>query len=312
MAVANILVVDSDEGFGGMLKEGLENSGYYTAKCVHTGRAALEAITGQAFDLIIIDLALTDMSPIKLIQATREIKPGMRIMIIPLIGQDLPDKVKSLNIHGVLTKPFFVGDLPALINQALGQRKSVPPTPPTPSVPAKAPPPSATKTPSSPVSPSKVAPAEPVAMQETVVLEDTADSTIAAVSPQIVRYLRGNEPEILRLLDDLNREVRAEAILLIAGVELIASAGMLSRTQCQELTLLVAQSSQAAAQAASFLGERAGRFAQSLHEGSEYRLYSLSLGQGILLSLALSSNVPLGMIRHQCRQIADQLSKYIN
>jgi predicted regulator of Ras-like GTPase activity (Roadblock/LC7/MglB family) len=105
--------------------------------------------------------------------------------------------------------------------------------------------------------------------------------------------------------------VRAEAILLIAGVDLIAHAGMLSRVQCEELALLVAQSSQAAAHAAKFLGEAAGRFAQSLHEGSEYRVYSLSMGEGILLSLALSSNVPLGMIRHQCRQIAEQLSKFI-
>jgi predicted regulator of Ras-like GTPase activity (Roadblock/LC7/MglB family) len=142
-------------------------------------------------------------------------------------------------------------------------------------------------------------------------VDENSSLTFVTVPQETIRYLRANETEILRLLDDLNREVRAEAILLIAGLELIAQAGMLSRVQCRELTLLVAQSSQAAAQAASFLGERAGRFAQSLHEGSEYRLYSLSLGEGILLSLALSSNVPLGMIRHQCRQTADQLAKFI-
>ena len=86
---------------------------------------------------------------------------------------------------------------------------------------------------------------------------------------------------------------------------------MLDRNHCQELTLLVAQSSQAAAQAARFLGEQGGCFAQSLHEGEAYRLYTLTLGEGILLSLALSSNVPLGMIRHQCRQVAEQLSRFI-
>jgi predicted regulator of Ras-like GTPase activity (Roadblock/LC7/MglB family) len=150
-----------------------------------------------------------------------------------------------------------------------------------------------------------------VAVDSAIVVDETSPLTFIVVPQETIRFLRANESEILRLLDDLNREVRAEAILLIAGLELIAQAGMLSRTQCQELTMLVAQSSQAAAQAASFLGERAGRFGQSLHEGSEYRLYSLSLGEGILLSLALSSNVPLGMIRHQCRQTADQLSKFI-
>jgi len=134
---------------------------------------------------------------------------------------------------------------------------------------------------------------------------------ISTVSQETVRFLRANESEILRSLDDLNVEVRAEAILLIAGGELIAQAGMLDRQHCEELTMLVAQSSQAAAQAAKFLGEKGGAFTQSLHEGEEYRLYTLTLSEGILLSLALSSNVPLGMIRHQCRQVAEHLSRFI-
>lgn len=320
MAKANILVVDSDEGFGFMLKEGLQNSGQYSAKCVHSGSDALQAVVEQAYDLVIIDMALTDMPPAKLVQAIREAKNGMRIMMIPLIGQDLPDKIKTLEINGILTKPFFVGDLPDLIDQATGQRKNAPapapapppvakPATPTPAAPAPTPRPVAAPAPPPPVPPAlKTAPA---AVESAIVVDENSSLTFITVPQETIRYLRANETEILRLLDDLNREVRAEAILLIAGLELIAQAGMLSRTQCRELTLLVAQSSQAAAQAASFLGERAGRFAQSLHEGSEYRLYSLSLGEGILLSLALSSNVPLGMIRHQCRQTADQLAKFI-
>jgi CheY-like chemotaxis protein len=304
MAAANILVVDSDEGFGHMLTEGLENSGHYRARCVHTGSDALEAIVEQHFDLVIIDMALIDVAPATLIQAIREAKNGMRIMMIPLIGQQLPDHISKLSINGILTKPFFVGDLPDLIEQAIGHRKTAP-------VPA-------VKHPSQPASPQPVREV-PIPAHEPVVPAATGDPvreeapilTIAPAPQETVRFLRSNEAEILRLLDDLNREVRAEAILLIAGVELIAHAGMLSRVQCQELSVLVAQSSQAASHAAKFLGEPARRFAQSLHEGSEYRLYSLSLGEGILLSLALSSNVPLGMIRHQCRLIGEQLTKFI-
>jgi DNA-binding response OmpR family regulator len=305
MAAANILVVDSDEGFGHMLAEGLENSGHYRARCVHTGGDALEAIVEQHFDLVIIDMALIDVTPATLIQAIREAKNGMKIMMIPLIGQQLPDHVSKLSINGILTKPFFVGDLPDLIEQAIGQRK----TAPVPVVKHPA---------AQPAGPRPVREA-PAPTPETAAPATTGESareeapilTIAPAPQETMRFLRSNESEILRLLDDLNREVRAEAILLIAGVELIAHAGMLSRVQCQELSVLVAQSSQAASHAAKFLGEPAGRFAQSLHEGSEYRLYSLSLGEGILLSMALSSNVPLGMIRHQCRLIGEQLTKFI-
>jgi DNA-binding response OmpR family regulator len=315
MAKANILVVDSDEGFGNMLREGLQNSGHYNAKCVHLGGDALQAVVEETFDLVIIDMGLTDMSPATLIPAIREAKNGMRIMMIPFIGQDLPDKIKALDINGILTKPFFVGDLPDLIDQASGRPKSAAIRPTLPAIPpAKTVPPTPSRPRSVAVSAppvTKAAPPQPVNVGSAIVIDENSPLTFITVPQETIRFLRANETEVLRLLDDLNREVRAEAILLIAGLELIAQAGMLSRTQCQELTMLVAQSSQAAAQAASFLGERAGRFGQSLHEGAEYRLYSLSLGEGILLSLALSSNVPLGMIRHQCRQIAEQLSKFI-
>jgi CheY-like chemotaxis protein len=322
MAKANILIVDSDEGFGNMLREGLENSGHYHARCVNAGGDALELVVEQPFDLVIIDMGISDMPPPTLIHAIREAKNGMRIMMIPFFGQALPEQIKGLNINGILPKPFFVGDLPDLIDQAIGQRHSPatttrpqPPAAPAPAAkpavlaPAHAP----AKAPVSPPAVAKPAPTPPPAAPPPAVMtvEEAPFLEFPTVSAETVRFLRANEAEILHLLDDLNREVRAEAILLIAGLELIAHAGMRSRTQCQELTLLVAQSSQAAAQAASFLGERASRFAQSLHEGTEYRLYSLSLGEGILLSLALSSNVPLGMIRHQCRQTADQLAKFI-
>ena len=311
MAAANILVVDSDEGFGHMLAEGLENSGQYAATCVHTGSDALEAVIEHQFDLVIIDMALADMPPTTLIQAIREAKNGTRIMMIPLIGQQLPENIGKLSINGILTKPFFVGDLPDLIDQAIGRRKTSPSMPPPKPAPVQG------GRSGNPVTVRDV-PAAPPPSTDGVPLnvkvagnEESPVLTIAPVPQETIRFLRANDAEILRLLDDLNREVRAEAILLIAGVELIAFAGMLSRVQCQELSVLVAQSSQAASHAAKFMGEPAGRFAQSLHEGSEYRLYSLSLGEGILLSLALSSNVPLGMIRHQCRQTGERLTKFI-
>jgi CheY-like chemotaxis protein len=307
MVKPNILVVDSEEGFGLMLKEGLENSGHYNARCVHTGSDTLNVIGSDDFDLIIVDMGLQDMSAIGLVQTIRKANNAQHIMMIPLMGQDLPEKAIALNINGILTKPFFVGDLPDLIDDAIGRRRS--PAPPPVAAPDSDP------AEEEPDSPSEVAEDASASKDDVDVEEALAPvvppPTIPAVSQDTIRYLRGNEADILRLLDDLNREVRAEAILLIAGPELIAQAGLLDRDHCQQLAALVGQSAQAAAQAADFLGEPSGRFSQSLHEGAEYRLYSLSLGEGIQLSLALSSNVPLGMIRHQCRQFAEQLSRYI-
>jgi CheY-like chemotaxis protein len=307
MAKPNILVIDSDEGFGNMLKEGLNGSGHYQADCVHTGREAMQVILNGACDLVIIDMGIADVSPVKLIKAIRKAKSGMHIMLIPLMGQQLPDRMEELlKIDGVLSKPFFVGDLPDLVNDALGI-KSLPGQVSTPFPPLPLPNATAAK-----VEPSESTTAPKKESSLTSLPQKLLPiPEFARVPQETLRYLRANESEILRILDDLNREVRAEAILLIAGQELIAQAGILKREQCLELSSLVAQSSQAAAQAATFLGEKGNRFDRSLHEGSEYRVYTLTISAGILLSIALSSNVPLGMIRHQSSQIAKQLEKFI-
>ncbi len=314
MVKPNILVVDSDEGFGVMLAEGLQNSGQYIATCVHSGSDALLAVVEQSFDLVIIDVGITDMKPGILVKAIRETRGEVKIMMIPLIGQALPDAYSKLGINGILPKPFFVGDLPDLVEKALGRSRQRTPsatvmpafTPPAKSAPA----PVATEKEAPPAAVSVAAPPVPVSAPPALEI-DTNLLAPPVVPQETIRFLRASENEILRYLGDLNREVRAEAILLIAGADLIAHAGMLSREECLDLAVLVAQSTQAAAQAATFLGERTGRFTQSLHEGGAYRLYTLTLADGILLSLALSTNVPLGMIRHQCRQIAEQLSKFI-
>jgi len=289
-----------------MLREGLQNSGHYNAVWAQSGSEALQAVVEQNFDMVIIDVGLTDMNPATLVSAIRDTKNGIKIMLIPLIGQDLSDGLKSLKVDGILPKPFFVGDLPDLVDKALGRVRQRTPTPaPIP----------LDKLPPKKETPDSDSPKE--AETETPAPDAPGDDAYAAIMaiPEVpqetIRFLRANESEVLRLLGDLNVEVRAEAILLIAGGDLIAHSGMLSREQCQDLALLVAQSSQAAAEAAAFLGERAGRFTQSLHEGGSYRLYTLTLSEGILLSLALSTNVPLGMIRHQSRQVAEQLTKYI-
>lgn len=303
MSTPHILVVNNDEGFGFMLKEGLNNTGQFKASLLHTGSDALQAVVENSYDLVIVDIAITDMHPGKLIQGIRHAKKETKVMMTPLMGRDLPRQFKELSLDGILPKPFFVGDLPDLINKALGR---IPPIAEPVAEEAEVKEPEVVEVEAAPSATSVPVPPMSIAERRTVPI-----LTLPTVSHDTTRFLRANETEILRLLNDLNREVRAEAILLIAGTNLIAQAGMVSREKCEELTALVAQSSEAAAQAARFLGERAGRFMQSLHEGDSYRLYTLTLADGILLSLALSTNVPLGMIRHQCRQIAEKMEKYI-
>ncbi|OQY49119.1 MAG: hypothetical protein B6242_00300 [Anaerolineaceae bacterium 4572_78] len=343
--VKQILIVDSDKGFSTILSEGLNTHPAFNATVVHSGVDALRSMIDHNYDLIIIDMGIADASPVKLIEAIRELEAKMPVMIIPFIGQGVPANISALGIQGVLPKPFFVGDLPKLVGKTVGLdlEGKVPDlhtTPPeaskrkekrSPSRP-KTRPPSRPKTrsssrpktrpPSRPSSRPKTRPKtrHPSRPRTRTRAPSRPYIPEPAVAPAInvptlhgwkLEKLRKSKDDIIEQLKDLNGEVRAEVILLMAGTELIAMAGNLSEEKAQELALLVAQDNNIASQAAALLGERDKTFEQSLHEGNQYRLYSYTLEEGVVLTLAVGMNVPLGMLRHQTRRTGRRLTKYI-
>ena len=56
-----VLVVDYDEGFGAMLKDGLNNTGQFVATWAETGSDALQSVVEENYELVIIDVGLPDM-----------------------------------------------------------------------------------------------------------------------------------------------------------------------------------------------------------------------------------------------------------
>lgn len=309
----SILVVDSDQAFATILKEGLEETGEYQVTLTYAGADALEAVVERPFDMVIVDMGLSDVGPVRLVKAIREAKPSMRLMLIPLIGQEIPRELQDLEIQGVLPKPFFVGDLPNIVGKTMSAEVAAPPTHNAPELKV-----------SLPARPDMVPvsdiPSNPPAIQESPAVGGTSTPSPAETPPtetptyppEMVAQLQAKEQQIVGLLKTLNREVRAESIMVTLGAQLVAFSGLFSREQTAKLASLVAESTDAAAQAAAFLGEPEGRFEQSLHEGADYRLYSLILSEGLVLSLALSTAVPLGTLRYRVRQTAEELLELLS
>jgi len=315
-----ILIIEGDQGFSTILSEGLNNHSAFSAVVVPTAAAALKMVTEKSVDLVIVDLGMQAMPAVKLIQALKKAKAGLPVMVTPALGQPVPDDVQKLAIEGIVPKPFFVGDLPKLVGEALGLEldSQEPALPDTQSKPAErkaeAPPKPRSRSRSRRTDSGRSTQKEPPAAAP----KEQASASPAPAEQEIflptlpswkLERLRKNKEKIIAQLDEMNQDFRAEVILLTAGSELIARAGTMNADRAQELSLLVARGAEAASQAASFLGERAGQFEQSLHEGSQYRLYSYSLGEGIVLSLALSASVPLGILRHQTRRTSQTLIK---
>ncbi|HEC33164.1 MAG TPA: response regulator [Chloroflexi bacterium] len=248
-----ILIVDANEAFATMLRQGLEEMKETQANVVVTGREALQAIAAVEYDLVIVDLDLPDVQATLLVRTLRHKYPHLRLAVIPLTGEEVPPELADVGLQGVLPKPFFLPELPgrirALLSLPLGE--------------------------------------EPAA---------------GGVSP----VARERLSQATHLMSRLAQEVRAEAVLLTQGEELLAQAGRLPEREIAALASVVCDSWRTSARVAQILGKEQIRFEQSI-EGAEHLLYSLALADDLILSVVVRGKVPLGMIRHRAKETAEAL-----
>lgn len=256
-----------------MLKEGLESSGPYKAIVVTKGTDALDVLVQDQIDLAIVDMGLEDMDGLALVQSLRQSKPDLCVMLIPLFGQELTKEELSLEVQGILPKPFFIDDLPDLIRIALG----------------------------GPAGEKEVATEAPVEAPPKPRPEPS-------MAPKAADRERFASRDVNGLLEELFQEVRAEAVLFIRGPNLIAHAGNVTQERAQELSGLAMKSMNAAHNMAAFLGETDNRFEQCAFEGSEYSVYSMNVTLNTILSVALSARTPVGIVRYNLRRTADALA----
>jgi len=104
-----------------MLQESLEQGGEYRATVTLSGDEALQALASAKFDLAIVDLGLTDPDGATVARMLRQQRADLRLMLIPLVGEELPSELADLHVQGVLPKPFFLPELPGRIADALAQ-----------------------------------------------------------------------------------------------------------------------------------------------------------------------------------------------
>lgn len=116
-----ILLVDRNQAFATMLEQMLETDGGYEVEVAPGGSQALALLRQADFHLTIVDMDLDpdDLGYRDLVLNIRQIDPTMRLMLIPLMGSDLPPEAHQLGIQGALSKPFFADDLLPNIKDAL-------------------------------------------------------------------------------------------------------------------------------------------------------------------------------------------------
>lgn len=116
-----ILVVEDDRTVGQYVRRGLEEHGYH-ADLVADGLEALRQVSGQHYDLVVLDLRLPGMTGLELLRTLRD--RGQTVPILVLTAQDAVDfKVQALRAGAddYVTKPFSFEELLARV-EALSRR----------------------------------------------------------------------------------------------------------------------------------------------------------------------------------------------
>ena len=116
-----LLLVEDDEMLGDSMQKGLRLAGF-TVDHLMLGAHALNAMSDQAYDVIVLDLGLPDMDGLEVLERVR--RRGLSTpMILVTARSAVRDRIDGLNLGAddYLAKPFDLDELVARIH-ALGRR----------------------------------------------------------------------------------------------------------------------------------------------------------------------------------------------
>jgi DNA-binding response OmpR family regulator len=121
----HVLVVDDQPELLALVASSLEREGHVVVSA-RTAAAAMECLTAETFDVIVLDLGLPDGSGIDVCRQTRETGIGTPILMLTARAS-VDQRVAGLDAGAddFLAKPFAVAELRARV-RALGRRLGVP------------------------------------------------------------------------------------------------------------------------------------------------------------------------------------------
>jgi two-component system KDP operon response regulator KdpE len=123
VGATHVLVVDDDPALRRILDSGLEEAGYHVRSVVEA-QAALDVVTQQTLDVILLDLMLPGIDGITLCKQLREWTNIPIIMLTARAAEQ--DIVRGLQVGAddYVTKPFHLNELVARIEAVLRRTKA--------------------------------------------------------------------------------------------------------------------------------------------------------------------------------------------
>jgi PAS domain S-box-containing protein len=128
VAAARILVVDDDADVRRVLVESVESLGHHVVEA-DCGPTALERLSADRFDLLIVDFAMPGMTGAEVAEAARADRSDLPILFVS--GYSDTDAIERVagKQASILRKPFLMNDLQLALSKALASNggESAPP-----------------------------------------------------------------------------------------------------------------------------------------------------------------------------------------
>ncbi|MDD5241595.1 MAG: response regulator transcription factor [Sulfuricella sp.] len=119
-----LLIVEDDVAAAGLLKRGLEESGY-AVDLAHDGEQGLKLARAGGHSLWVIDIMLPELDGLSMLKALRDEGRGAPALILSALGK-VDDRVEGLRAGGddYMVKPYAFAELLARVEALLRRSRS--------------------------------------------------------------------------------------------------------------------------------------------------------------------------------------------
>jgi len=116
----HIMVIDDERDILTCLHEALTGEGYRVTGAL-SGAEALDLLSRDAPDLVILDLRMPDMSGLEVLQSLRRTHPGLPVVVCSALASYRTDyDIVSSNVAAFLDKPIDLDELTAIVRRHVG------------------------------------------------------------------------------------------------------------------------------------------------------------------------------------------------
>lgn len=125
MKNGNILITDDDQTLCYLLKEELVNEGY-EVDITFDGKYAIENLKKKSYDLLLLDLEMTDVQGEEVLKYTKEHHPDLQVIVLTA-KTEIRTAIQCIQdgAYDFITKPYEFGQLVVVIERALEHKNLV-------------------------------------------------------------------------------------------------------------------------------------------------------------------------------------------